>query len=96
MGFNSVFKGLSRSVYTLPLAILGYIKNGILERTACLHRSLLQRKNATNTFYKLKVDFGVFKMGRTHVLDWVSKFKNGVTPAETCRKFGTPTDEQNR
>lgn len=70
-------------MYTLPFEILGHVKNDRLERTACLHKSFLQtEEKCYDTFYKLKGDFGKYKMGRTNVFDWDSKFKSGVTSVE--------------
>jgi len=36
------------------------------------------------------MDFGVYKTGRKHVLDWVSKFKRGVTSAEHAEDSERP------
>lgn len=56
----------------------------------CIKVCFKPRKNATHTFYKLKVDFGEYKMGRTLVLDSGSKFKSGVSSAEHAEDSERP------
>jgi len=87
---------LSRSVYTLPLPILEYIKNCILERTACLHTSLLQKEKCYENFLQIESRFWSVQNG-TNACSWLGfQVQTRCDLCWTCRRFGTPTDEQNR
>jgi hypothetical protein len=60
------------------------VEEGRLDRTACLQLE----ENATDILEMLRVAFGEHKVGRTHVFNWFTKSKNGVTSVETVQHKG--------
>jgi hypothetical protein len=66
------------------------------EQRFCVKFFSKLRKNEAETFEIFEVYFGEKTIGRTHVYEWFSEMKCGVTSREEAERSGRPSTKRNQ